>query len=107
MNSDIDKLDELIQSLTVAREAAVNTAKEENPFANNSELVEPANAILERYKEETKQALLQWANEQRLNELKLLPATKYKSDGEVSHLSVLLQNQHIKERIATLKEGNV
>lgn len=53
-----------------------------------------------------KQALTTLINNEKIAELEMLPKVTYTKDGVASDISILLQHQHIKDRLAKLKKGS-
>lgn len=74
---------------------------------DSDKIEELRTADFEKYRSDTTKAikaLLDTAvQEARIDELEMLPRITYTQDGEVSDISILLQHQHIKDRMAKLK----
>ena len=95
-----EELREIIDSLVVAQKVAVLTAQEANPFASHAELVEPANALLDRLKNEALAKIEAKIVEARIDEVNRIPYWGTPYDTDVYGYEKLFKEN----RLTTLKK---
>jgi hypothetical protein len=113
MTDPMQRLEEIIQGLVVARNVAIETAHEELPLEfENAEIAKVANELLERYIAEAKAGIVDLIKEARIEELEKfwnLELEKYSEcygDGMNWHDADKCDG-YVRDRIAQLKANRL
>lgn len=81
-------VDTIINRLVVAKAVAVNTVAASGEYFDNSDMVKPANELLDRYKSEARTAILRLINEARVEEVKRITWPDVNNQNHFSHYLV-------------------
>lgn len=103
-----DELRDIINDATNAKQAAVLAAQDANEFASNSELVEPANQLLNKFKDQTISRLttLIEKRERAVYEIIMEVAGEYRGTGELAdYVNVDDLGRVSLARLASLTKG--